>query len=134
MHVKFTELPVKDQDRALAFYTNHLGLTVDKDAAYRGDWRWIELAMPEAQTNLVMSQSTMNDRPESPTLVFVVDDLKARHSRLLDAGVEIVQWPEIAQWNPSELSVLFYDSEDNLILITSTQNQQSLRQFPKRVI
>ncbi len=72
MHVKFAELPVKDQNRAVAFYTTNLGMSVGQDAAYGGDWRWIELTMQGAQTNLIMSQSTTTSRPGSPTLVFIV--------------------------------------------------------------
>ncbi len=120
MHVKFTELPVKDQNRALAFYTDNLGMTVAQDEAYGGDWRWIELALPDAQTNILMSKSSTLDRADSPTLALVVDDVDMLFSRLTAAGVEVKQPPEVAQWNPSEKSAMFYDSEDNLILITST--------------
>ena len=119
MYIKFAELPVKDQDRALAFYTTNLGMNVGQDCAYGGDWRWIELTMQGAQTTLIMSQSITTARPESPTLVFIVDDVTELHNRLVDAGVEIRQKPEVSKWNPSESSAMFYDSEDNLILITS---------------
>ena len=121
MHVKFAELPVKDQDRALAFYRDHLGMTVAKDASYGGDWRWMELAMAGAQTKIVMSRSTSAGRPESPTLVLAVDDVHALHSRLATSGVDIKQPPKAASWDQAEVSSMFYDSEDNLILITSSR-------------
>ncbi len=123
MHVKFAELPVRDQDRALEFYKTNMGMSVGQDSSYGEDWRWIELTMPGAQTHLLMSQSTTDARPKSPTLALIVDDVEKLHGQLVVAGVEIKQKPETSKWNPSESSVLFYDSEDNLILITSTKDQ-----------
>ncbi len=126
MHVKFADLPVKDQDRAVAFYTDNLGMSVGQDSSYGEDaWRWIELTMEGAQTKILLSKSTASIRPESPTLAFIVDDVESLYQRLVAAGVDIKQKPQTAQWNPSETSALFYDSEDNLILITSTDTDDS---------
>jgi lactoylglutathione lyase len=52
-HVKFAHLPVRDQDRALAFYRDKVGLKVTTDAPYRDDFRWIELAVGESPTHLL---------------------------------------------------------------------------------
>jgi catechol 2,3-dioxygenase-like lactoylglutathione lyase family enzyme len=43
MHLQFAELPVSDQDRAKAFYTEKLGCRVVADASMGEEWRWIEL-------------------------------------------------------------------------------------------
>ena len=54
MHIQFTELPVTDQDRARDFYVRHLGCTVVADTPMGAPdgWRWLELALPGAQTHL----------------------------------------------------------------------------------
>ncbi|TJX10071.1 MAG: glyoxalase, partial [Mesorhizobium sp.] len=53
MHIQFAELPVFDQDRAKAFYTDHFACQVAADQPMGdGGWRWIELAFPDAVTNL----------------------------------------------------------------------------------
>ena len=44
--VKFVSIPVVDQDRALAFYTEKLGFRVATDQPFDGKQRWIELAIP----------------------------------------------------------------------------------------
>ena len=49
-HLKYKELPVANQDRALRFYTEQLGLRVAVDRAYGDGARWIELEIPGAQT------------------------------------------------------------------------------------
>jgi predicted enzyme related to lactoylglutathione lyase len=35
-HVKLVELPVTDQDRAVWFYTEQVGLNLFRDSAYHG--------------------------------------------------------------------------------------------------
>ena len=51
MHVKFAQLPIYNQDRAINFYTENLDCEVVTDESYGEDhWRWIELAFPGAQT------------------------------------------------------------------------------------
>ena len=53
MHIQFAELPVFDQDRAKKFYIEHLNCQVAADAPMGEDgWRWIELSLPGAETNL----------------------------------------------------------------------------------
>ncbi|XKM42953.1 hypothetical protein A4U53_033390 [Rhizobium ruizarguesonis] len=44
MHIQFAELPVFDQERAKAFYIDHLNCRVVTDQQMSDDgWRWIEL-------------------------------------------------------------------------------------------
>jgi predicted enzyme related to lactoylglutathione lyase len=45
--IKFVALPVKDQARALEFYTQKVGLRVFTDQSM-GKMRWIELSIPGA--------------------------------------------------------------------------------------
>ena len=58
MHLQFAELPVFDQDRAMTFYTEHLGCTVRADTPMGDDgWRW-SLAGRLCLTRLITSPST----------------------------------------------------------------------------
>ncbi len=51
--VKFVGIPTKDQERALKFWTEIMGLKVLTDQPL-GHQRWIELQIPGAQTRLVL--------------------------------------------------------------------------------
>ena len=50
--INFMSIPVADQDRAIAFYTGHLGFEGQTDAPYTDGWRWIFLKLPGADTRL----------------------------------------------------------------------------------
>jgi len=47
---KIVSIPVSDQDRALAFYTEKLGFRVHTDQPFNDKQRWIELSIPGAET------------------------------------------------------------------------------------
>ena len=51
--VKFVGIPTRDQDRALAFWTDKMGLRVATDQPMGGQ-RWIELSIPGAETGVVL--------------------------------------------------------------------------------
>lgn len=51
--IKFACVPVRDQDRALQFYTEKLGFRVMTDQPF-GVQRWIELGIPGAESQLVL--------------------------------------------------------------------------------
>lgn len=48
--IKFLGIPVRDQDRALAFYTGKLGFRVLTDQQFSETQRWIEVSIPGAET------------------------------------------------------------------------------------
>jgi predicted enzyme related to lactoylglutathione lyase len=84
MHIQFTELPVFDQDRAKKFYARHFRCEVVADVAMGADgWRWIELKLPGAETNLHFLRRKDDAPSVEPVLVFVDDDVeRARHRRV----------------------------------------------------
>lgn len=119
MFVKFAPLTVRDQDRAIAFYTSNLGMTVEKDQSYGDDWRWIELGVPGGRTRIVFEKCGDQDRGSSPSLSLVVNDVDQLHEQLCAAGAKVKEPPKVASWDPKEKSLLFYDSEENLVLACS---------------
>ena len=52
--IKFLGIPVRDQDRALSFYTDRLGFKILTDQHFSESQRWIELSIPGAQTGVVL--------------------------------------------------------------------------------
>ncbi|HEX2558763.1 VOC family protein [Phenylobacterium sp.] len=119
-HIKFAHLPVADQERALAFWRDRLGLEVALDQSYGGGWRWIELSIPGAQTRLLFTERAADaPKSEQPSLILVVDDVDAEAAALKARGVAFVEEPRAAPWSPGERYAMFEDSEGNRVLISS---------------
>ena len=99
---------VSDQDRALAFYTEKLGLELQMDAPM-GQSRWIQLAPKGAQTSLVLGMPTSDMPPEVyertksmmggfTNFILNVDDMDATYAELSGRGVEFVDKPSQQPW------------------------------------
>ena len=120
MHIQFAELPVADQDRARQFYTERLGCEVVADVPMSEDgWRWIELKLPGAETNLHFQDRRGGSSSSEPVIVFVADDVAAAVADLRARGVAIVTEPEPAPYDPGRTTAMIEDSEGNLIVISS---------------
>jgi catechol 2,3-dioxygenase-like lactoylglutathione lyase family enzyme len=52
--LKFIGIPVSDQDRALAFYTEKLGFEISTDQPMGPGQRWIELRIARSATRVVL--------------------------------------------------------------------------------
>ena len=107
--IKFAVVPVEDQPRALEFYTQKLGLKVFTDQSL-GNFRWIELQVPGAETLLVLFKKPVPESAPSPGVVFVADNVKATYEELKTRGVEFTQPPKKAPWGEH---AIFKDSEGN---------------------
>lgn len=120
MHIQFAELPVFDQDRAKDFYTTHLGFAVAADAPMgEGGWRWIELALPGAETHLHFLPRPDDALSADPVLVFLDDDVRATIERLRASGVAITSEPQETPWAPGGLAAEFRDSEGNRLVVSA---------------
>lgn len=110
--IKFTTVPVKDQSRALEFYTTRIGLKVFTDQTI-GSMRWIELQIPGAETMLVLHLEPDAIAGEKPAVAFLADNVQATYDELRAKGVEFTQPPKKEHWGEH---AIFKDSEGNLIL------------------
>jgi predicted enzyme related to lactoylglutathione lyase len=120
MHIQFAELPVFDQDRAKAFYIDKLGCQAIADQPMgNGGWRWVELALPLAVTNLHFIRRPDDTPSAEPVLVLVDDDVEATVSALKARGVEIVTEPQQAPWEPGRTIAEFRDSEGNRMVLAN---------------
>lgn len=118
--VKFTALPVIDQDRAVSFYTEKLGLRVAQDAPYKDGWRWIELAVPGAETRILLTAQQGEAQSDKPRVVFICDDVDAAYRRLSANGVVFTKEPTTAPWNSGQRFAQLSDSEGNGIVISTS--------------
>lgn len=117
--ISFVSIPVDDQDRAVAFYVEHLGFDVHTDAPFGENWRWIFLTRPGADTRLhFASRADMTIR-DKPALALVSDDVDADCARWRNAGVVVTNEPQDAPWQPGVRWATIRDTEDNVIFIES---------------
>jgi predicted enzyme related to lactoylglutathione lyase len=110
--INFTTVPVKDQSRALEFYTRKIGLEVFTDQTM-GTTRWIELQIPGAETRLVLHHKPAHVPGADPAVAFLADNVRATYDEFRAAGVEFTQPPKMEHWGEH---AIFRDSEGNLIL------------------
>jgi predicted enzyme related to lactoylglutathione lyase len=110
--VNFVTVPVKDQARALDFYTKKVGLKVFTDQTM-GDMRWIELQVAGAETKLVLYLDPQHVPGPTPAVAFIADHVQATYEELSARGVEFVQPPKKEHWGEH---AIFRDSEGNTIL------------------
>jgi len=62
--IKFLGIPVRDQDRALRFYTEKLGFRILTDQQISETQRWIELSIRERKQALCCTRRGTRDRRE----------------------------------------------------------------------
>jgi catechol 2,3-dioxygenase-like lactoylglutathione lyase family enzyme len=102
-------VPVVDQERALAFYVERLGMRKVNDFAYPSGERWLEVSPAEGSSNLCLVLA----RPERPAgietgVVLMSTDVLADHAALRAAGVEVDDAPlregEVVWWSGAPLA------------------------------
>ncbi len=107
MTIAVVGLYVRDQDEALAFYTEQVGLRVHTDAR-NGDYRWLTVqhpGQPDLQLGLFKPQAPLVDEATAqslreavakgamPPLVMEVADVRAVYETMRARGVEFTQEP-----------------------------------------
>ncbi len=117
--IKFASVPVSDQDRALAFYTEKLGFAVATDQPFDGKQRWIELRIPGAPTGLVLfTPDGHEDRIGSfSSISFNTDDIQRTYRELSARGVEFEGPPQTAEWGSF---ALFKDPDGNSFVLSAS--------------
>ena len=118
--IKFVSVPVQDQNRALAFYTDKLGFTIITDQPFDGKQRWIELRIPKADTRVVLfTPDEHKSRIGTFTGVSLeCDDIDATYRDLLAKGVAFDAPPKKQPWGTF---VTFKDSEGNSFVLTAAK-------------
>jgi catechol 2,3-dioxygenase-like lactoylglutathione lyase family enzyme len=116
--VKFVSISVRDQDRALDFYTGKLGFTILTDQPMGEGQRWIELSIPGADTCVVLfTPSGHEDRIGGfSNIAFYSDNVERTYDQLVARGVEFVQPPKRESWGTS---AIFKDPDGNQFVFSS---------------
>ena len=98
--IKFVSIPVSDQDRALAFYTEKLGFQILTDRPFDGKQRWIELSIPGADTGVVLfTAGAHQDRIGTFSgISFYCKDLQKTYDELVERKVEFGGPPKKEPW------------------------------------
>jgi catechol 2,3-dioxygenase-like lactoylglutathione lyase family enzyme len=115
--VKFVSIPVRNQDKALQFYTEALGFRVVTDQPMGpGAQRWIELRIPGADTGVVLfTPDGHEDRIGTfQGISFRVDDVAKTHEEMTRRGVEFSQGPTKQDWGTF---AIFKDVDGNQFVL-----------------
>lgn len=118
-HIKFVGVPVEDQDRALAFYTEKLGFSIATDQQMGPGMRWIELRIAQSQTRLVLFTPPGHEDRIGTFFNGSIgcDDVEATYRQLQRRGVEFVEPPTKQPWGTF---AKFKDSEGNTFVLSSS--------------
>jgi len=140
MRIATAQLWVTDQDEALAFYTEKLGMEVHQDVtvAEMGNFRWLTVGPPnqpdisivlmaipgppvfEEETQRQVRELTA--KGASGTVFLTTDDCRAECEKLAARGVEFSDPPEE---RPYGIDAGFHDPSGNSFRLTQV-NEQAL--------
>ena len=114
--INYVGVPTSDQERALIFWTETMGCIVTTDRLV-GDKRWIELAIPGAQTGLLLlAPEGQEDRIGSFfNGSFGCDDVEYAYDKLRARGVDFTGAPEKKPFP----HVYFKDPDGNTFFLSS---------------
>jgi catechol 2,3-dioxygenase-like lactoylglutathione lyase family enzyme len=113
--IKFASIPVTDQDRAIAFYTEKLGFRLLADQPFSDKQRWVELGIPGADSRVVLFRFDHGIQPgQQMNVVFWTDDVEGTVESLKSKGVEIVTGPQKQDWGTF---AIFKDLDGNSFVV-----------------
>lgn len=133
MKIANAQLWVHDQDEALAFYTEKLGMEVRADVtlAELGDFRWLTVAPPEQEEIAIVLMAipgppvfeqetieqieTLMGKGAAGTVFLTTDDCQASYEELSARGVEFTEAPE---QRPYGIDCGFRDPSGNPLRLT----------------
>lgn len=83
-------VPVADQDKAIAFYTQVLGFTLTADTPFGQGSRWVEVTPPGGGTAIALVPPQGEYRPGRMTGISLGSaDPRADHAELAGKGVDV---------------------------------------------
>jgi catechol 2,3-dioxygenase-like lactoylglutathione lyase family enzyme len=111
-------VPVADQERAITFYVETLGLEKRADVPFGNDYRWVEVAPEGAETTIAICPpppgGATGDKETGISLQ--TDDIEAYHAQLKDAGVNVDD--EVSRMDgPVPPLFWFRDPEGNSLMV-----------------
>ncbi len=116
---------VYDQDAAIDFYTNKLGMELVRDADMGDGTRWVLVRAEEGPTTITLYKLPGHEAGQFPIgshhpIVLVVDDLDAAYAELLERGVEFSHPP--FESGADSKTAMFLDADKNELILTDSQS------------
>ena len=126
--VSLTGIFVNDQEAALDFYTNKLGLEKIQDEPYGEGARWITVSPAEMRIRIVLKKAehdhekAMVGRSDgAPVLTLGTDDVRAAYEELRARGVRFLGEPYRFPWG---LAAILLDQDGNPVLLQQEQGDR----------
>ncbi len=118
--IKFTSIPVRDQDRALDFYVNTLGCTLQTDQPMGPGQRWVEVRLPKGEAGFALfTPPGQENRIGTFTGVSLeCDDVQKTYDELTAKGVVFAKPPKTEPWG---VSAIMQDSEGNQFVLSTSR-------------
>ncbi len=116
--LKFVGIPTRDQDAALAFWTEKVGFKVATDQPMVNGQRWIELSIPGAQTGVTLFTPEGHEDRAGTFFngSFACDDVDYTWRQMAERGVEFEGPPQKQPWGTF---AKFRDPDGNTFVLSS---------------
>ena len=112
------DLPVADVDRAIAFYRDQLGWSLDHDHTVSDEVRFVQVTPPGSGCSIAIGKGLIvGDQAPITTLQVVVADIEAAHAHLTERGVEVSEIEDL----PWGSFVHFADPDGNSWAVQAIQ-------------
>jgi catechol 2,3-dioxygenase-like lactoylglutathione lyase family enzyme len=114
-------VPVADQDRAIAFYTDKLGFSLTADVPFGEDDRWVEVSPPAGGAALALVPPQGDYQPGRNTgIALTSPDPNADYAELKGKGVDV---DEELMGGDGTVPLMFFfrDGDGNHLLLVEEQ-------------
>lgn len=109
---------VSDQDKSLEFFVDKLGFDVKRDTAF-GDYRWIEVIPPGAETGITLAKPYPGQENVSiggfTNIIFSTDNIDTTFEDLKSKGVNFIEEPAMQDYGVKQ--AMFNDPDNNIFLL-----------------
>jgi catechol 2,3-dioxygenase-like lactoylglutathione lyase family enzyme len=115
-------IPVADQDRAVEFYTEALGLEKRVDLPFGDGSRWIEVAPPGAETPIAICPPgpSVTAGGKDTGITLQTDDVDAYHAQLRDRDVDVDA--DVSRFGDAVPPLFWFrDPEGNTLMVTEVR-------------
>ena len=120
MKIELVAVPVTDTDRAIDFYVNKVGFTLDHDHKVHERLRFVQLTPPGSACSIVLGEGITEMAPGSQKgIQMVVANARAAHDELGGRGVDVSD-VQVMDWG----SFVFFSDPDG--------NSWALQELPDR--
>ena len=121
--IKFVGIPVGDQDVAIKFYTEAMGMKVLTDQPFTPKQRWIELTFPGADTGIALFTPDGHEKRigDFQSISFWCDDVFATAEAMKKKGVTFTKEPTTEPWGSV---AVFKDADGNQLVLSSRGKQK----------